>query len=282
MGLFKRPDRLAAALCAAGTCLMFVGCEASSASEAQSRPQCVEIPDGEYAFYDGLFRPVVEPVKPMPSTSAQDQAKIDLEKVFGQLGYEWMTLQMRDDVALLSGFAPSHDNKKRGFAAGVALIRTDDVLNRTVRVIVDGITVPDGAGGEAEVTVDPVESYEFVACQSDLSDIFIGSSVTFSAEGIRLNRESRALLDDAAMVALRCADLDIDISGRAQTSASAEFDTVLSAARAEAVRRYLEDQGIASERMSVISYGETAPPADDVAVLTSTSQHSVSLRFAKR
>lgn len=60
----------------------------------------------------------------------------------------------------------------------------------------------------------------------------------------------------------------IEIQGHTDATGDATDNLALGQARAEAVRRYLnQDCGIPLHRMSVISYGETAPVADNRTVL---------------
>ncbi len=55
----------------------------------------------------------------------------------------------------------------------------------------------------------------------------------------------------------------IEIQGHTDNVGSEEYNMSLGQKRAEAVRRYLSTQGIALHRMSVISYGESEPVADN-------------------
>jgi len=53
----------------------------------------------------------------------------------------------------------------------------------------------------------------------------------------------------------------VEIQGHTDASGPAAYNDQLGADRAEAVRRYLNRQGVALNRMSTISYGEEAPVA---------------------
>ena len=53
----------------------------------------------------------------------------------------------------------------------------------------------------------------------------------------------------------------LEIQGHTDASGDTQANERLGQARAEAVRRYLSDQGIALNRMATISYGETKPVA---------------------
>ncbi len=55
----------------------------------------------------------------------------------------------------------------------------------------------------------------------------------------------------------------IEIQGHTDSVGSTDYNYQLGLERAEAVRRYLNTQGIPLHKMSVISYGESAPVADN-------------------
>lgn len=55
----------------------------------------------------------------------------------------------------------------------------------------------------------------------------------------------------------------IEIQGHTDNIGSDDYNLKLGEDRAEAVRRYLSTKGVALHRMSVISYGESAPVADN-------------------
>jgi peptidoglycan-associated lipoprotein len=84
---------------------------------------------------------------------------------------------------------------------------------------------------------------------------------------------NQAVLTPQAMAALdqfvtelrtRDENVFIEIQGHTDSVGDEAFNMVLGERRAEAVRRYLSQSGgIALHRMSVISYGETAPIADN-------------------
>jgi len=80
----------------------------------------------------------------------------------------------------------------------------------------------------------------------------------------------KSILSDAARSRLtRLADnlkadnrnVYVEIQGHTDATGPAEYNWQLGWQRAEAVRRHLHAQGVALNRMSTISYGETAPTA---------------------
>lgn len=83
---------------------------------------------------------------------------------------------------------------------------------------------------------------------------------------------NKAELVDAAKVALdelagklkaENKPVYVEIQGHTDSIGSDDYNYKLGEARAEAVRRYLSTKGMPLHRMSVISYGETSPVADN-------------------
>ncbi len=94
---------------------------------------------------------------------------------------------------------------------------------------------------------------------------------SFSVEGIffapgstELTREARALLDQlAARLVLENRGSYLEVQGHTDASGSEDDNLLLGQRRAEAVRRYLHEQGgIPLHHISALSLGETAAAAD--------------------
>jgi len=88
----------------------------------------------------------------------------------------------------------------------------------------------------------------------------------FPSNGSKLSDEMKQALDEfAAKVKADNKNVFIEIQGHTDSIGTPEFNLALGQARAEAVRRYLAiEGGIPLHRMSVISYGESAPVADNM------------------
>jgi outer membrane protein OmpA-like peptidoglycan-associated protein len=89
-------------------------------------------------------------------------------------------------------------------------------------------------------------------------------AVKFGFNKAELSDEAKAALD-AFAGRLRADNVDVfvEIQGHTDNVGGAEYNLKLGERRAAAVRRYLSTQGVALHRMSVISYGETEPVADN-------------------
>ena len=87
------------------------------------------------------------------------------------------------------------------------------------------------------------------------------TTLAFKLEGDELSAPIKAALDNfAAKLNSENKNVYIEIQGHTDTTGDAAYNLKLGEERAESVRRYLNMKGgIALHRMSVISYGETAP-----------------------
>jgi peptidoglycan-associated lipoprotein len=74
---------------------------------------------------------------------------------------------------------------------------------------------------------------------------------------------SGALNDFAAQLKSENRNVYIEIQGHTDNVGSEDYNLQLGEERAEAVRRYLSKQGIPLHKMAVISYGESAPVAEN-------------------
>jgi outer membrane protein OmpA-like peptidoglycan-associated protein len=93
----------------------------------------------------------------------------------------------------------------------------------------------------------------------------LSSQIAFEFEGSKLTPAAKEALD--AFVSKLKADnknVYVEIQGHTDSSGSQATNMKLGEARADAVRRYLAiNGGIALHRMNAISYGESAPIADN-------------------
>jgi outer membrane protein OmpA-like peptidoglycan-associated protein len=89
-------------------------------------------------------------------------------------------------------------------------------------------------------------------------------SVKFPVKVHELSPEAKSRLDElATKLKGENQNVYLEIQGHTDAKGSDDFNDKLGAERAEAVRRYLNQQGIALNRMSTISYGKTTPVASN-------------------
>jgi peptidoglycan-associated lipoprotein len=94
----------------------------------------------------------------------------------------------------------------------------------------------------------------------DFAD-FAGDRVYFDTDSAVLRPDAKDILDRQAAWLLRHPDIPAFLEGNTDERASTEYNYQLGIRRAEAVRRYLIDKGIASSRLTFVSYGKTQPIA---------------------
>jgi outer membrane protein OmpA-like peptidoglycan-associated protein len=87
-------------------------------------------------------------------------------------------------------------------------------------------------------------------------------AVKFPTDKFQLSKEAEARLTEfSEKLKSENKNVYLEIQGHTDSSGSDMYNLDLGEARAEAVRRFLSKQGIALNRMSTISYGETEPVA---------------------
>jgi outer membrane protein OmpA-like peptidoglycan-associated protein len=83
--------------------------------------------------------------------------------------------------------------------------------------------------------------------------------VYFRIGTARLTQDSSTVLDRVVTVLKKFSDLQLEVAGHTDNTGSQNTNTQLSTARAEAVRAYLIEKGIAEERLATKGYGAAEP-----------------------
>lgn len=89
----------------------------------------------------------------------------------------------------------------------------------------------------------------------------VGNKIFFSTDSSELSPEARATLDRQASWLKLYPQYRVNLEGHADERGTREYNLALGARRANAARNYLIAQGIAAERLNVISYGKERPVA---------------------
>ena len=87
--------------------------------------------------------------------------------------------------------------------------------------------------------------------------------VTFRIATERLTQESSEILDRVVLVLKKFSNLQLEVAGHTDNTGAPNTNTLLSAARAEAVRAYLIEKGISEERLAAKGYGPDEPIASN-------------------
>ena len=130
--------------------------------------------------------------------------------------------------------------------------RTEEHVTKVSKTAQEALERAEAAGKLAQGKL----LYETVLTDSD---------VHFAFDKAELSDEAKAALDEFATdLKSRYTNVYIEIQGHTDSVGPEDYNEKLGLERAESVRRYLNRaQQLPLHRMSVISYGETAPVADN-------------------
>ena len=115
-----------------------------------------------------------------------------------------------------------------------------------------GVDGADGADGADAPPIKTVPDH----VQTLVSNF---QRVYFDFDKSELSPESRSALDANVELMQKHVGVKVQIQGHADERGATEYNLALGNRRAEAVKDYLVNQGIAPSRLTVISYGEEAP-----------------------
>jgi outer membrane protein OmpA-like peptidoglycan-associated protein len=115
------------------------------------------------------------------------------------------------------------------------------------------------------------DAYERAEAAGKLAEGKFLYNVTLQDDGykFKLNKyalsdeEKAKLMDFVSKLKSDNRNVYIEIQGHTDSTGTADYNETLGEERAEAVRLFLNEQGVALNRMNTISYGETAPVADN-------------------
>ncbi|MGO1080126.1 OmpA family protein [Inquilinus sp. CA228] len=124
--------------------------------------------------------------------------------------------------------------------------------------------LPGRYTADAWIAVKPPEpAVDAAACQDLFSTLLAKGTILFDTGKATISQESAGLLDNLVVVAQRCPEARIEISGHTDASGDAAANLDLSRKRAEAVVGYLETAGVAVVRLTAIGYGSARPIASN-------------------
>jgi outer membrane protein OmpA-like peptidoglycan-associated protein len=158
-----------------------------------------------------------------------------------------------------------------GAAAGAvvgAVVGNQSGSNRTGAVI--GAAVGGAIGAAAGHRMDQqqqelqqIPGVEVTRPAENQIDVRLTSDVLFDYNSASLRPESRATLGDLANNFRRYTDEIIDVEGHTDSTGNPEYNQGLSERRADSVKGFLVDEGVAGSRINAIGYGETRPKASN-------------------
>lgn len=98
-----------------------------------------------------------------------------------------------------------------------------------------------------------------VADNSDSNSNLQLEMVFFATDSSTLTSAAKSSLAQSARSLSGSAAVRVEIQGHADERGTTEYNLALGERRASAVRAYLSSQGVAANRMTIVSYGEERP-----------------------
>ena len=265
----ERSKPCSISMVASGLILMLSACGGAPEEVALAPSECVPIGDaGTFYVVDenGLLVPTEQPEAEIRVLQAPKGWAQDLESTFADMGFPWMQLNVRGEVATLVGLAPTQDAADRGYEAGKTAILSNERGSRQITIVPNGIAVEGGEAGVAAALSELSDRPSLTACQQAFKDTMRGRNVEFRTGSATIRSESAQLLDAVTGVGLFCKDYEIEIGGHTDVTGSQAVNQQLSDARANKVRDYLIARGVPEDRLTAVGYGSSQPidPSDSL------------------
>lgn len=237
------------------------GVAGGGGTAAAAESACVTLPEGQYVFTNGQFVSAgfggeVEPVSVAASDPGAWRGRIETE--VQQEGHDWLGIEVRGGVVLLTGTAPDVAARSGGVSAARSAIEADEIAGRSAAVIVDAVRVE----GEAPPAGEAVEALPGEAtlaqCQAAFERIMTGRRMEYTGSS-EVAEGSYPLLDAASGLALLCDRYAIEIGSHTDARGAESYNERLSQNRANAIRDYLIANGVEDRRVEAVGYGEAQP-----------------------
>lgn len=158
-------------------------------------------------------------------------------------------------------------NKILAFGAvSLSVVAMAACTSRPQPPVDDGTMVPPPAGPPPGPTspTGPVDPGQMGPAQPGSVRDFVASAgdrVYFELDSYRVSPEAGQRLNAQAQWLQRYPNVTVRIEGNADERGTREYNLALGARRAEAVRTYLVERGVAPNRVNTISYGKERPYA---------------------
>jgi outer membrane protein OmpA-like peptidoglycan-associated protein len=154
-----------------------------------------------------------------------------------------------------------------GAAAGAvagAVIGNQSGNNRTGAVVGAAAGAAVGAAighrmDKQEQELRPIQGVVVSRPSEGEISVRLTSDILFDGDSAGLRPESRSTLRELADNFQKYPDEMIDVEGHTDSTGTSEHNADLSKRRANSVRDYLVDQGVASRAITAVGYGETRP-----------------------
>jgi len=122
--------------------------------------------------------------------------------------------------------------------------------------------VPDTSKEDAELAARLLEEKRLqqeVAAQAVPEKKFDNENIYFAFDSSELSDQARLVLNNNAEFLRQHSSLTVTVEGHCDERGSEKYNYALGRRRAESVKKFLLDQGISTDRLVTISYGENKP-----------------------
>ncbi len=113
------------------------------------------------------------------------------------------------------------------------------------------------------IQVKPVPEVKPVVQTVEEPEVIELSGVFFENNSAKLTGASTETLNQAVVTLKQRSDIRVEVAAHTDSGGKASYNEYLSGLRAEAVRNYLIERGIAANRLTAKGYGEAHPIADN-------------------
>jgi outer membrane protein OmpA-like peptidoglycan-associated protein len=114
-----------------------------------------------------------------------------------------------------------------------------------------------------EVWLDPLEKVKVEIEGKELmeGESLVLNNIQFKVASAELLKEGKTELNKVANLMKQYPKIEIELSGHTSAEGDAKMNKDLSLKRVESCRKYLSDNGISEDRISVVGYGPDKPIA---------------------
>ena len=170
------------------------------------------------------------------------------------------------EIVALSGVAPSLEAKQRALqiakdSYGVWDVKDFMSVKKVQKPKVKKVVKP-----KIDSMIEEKRKKEQKAkeCQTKLHNLLLNSKIHFESAKAVIKEDSFELLSNIADVIKKCPGFKIEIAGYTDSDGSEDYNLLLSAKRADAIKNYLvTKEGIDPNILESRGYGEANPIADN-------------------
>lgn len=150
-----------------------------------------------------------------------------------------------------------------GVAAGSGDRTKGAVLGAVIGAAIGGVVGHQMDKQEAAIRKDMEGTGVEVQREGDTLRLQAPSNITFDTNRAEVKAEFKPILDQLANSINQYPDTVIRVEGHTDSVGSAAYNQTLSENRANSVRSYLVQRGVAASRIEAVGYGLTRPIADN-------------------